>query len=119
MKSVCLILTLSGHLVPISKPFPSGDSCERAGFSMTDGQTVKGYACLPRSMVDGMPIYDCGIISDIDLTMPAGKCTFDVMGADGRVRNIGAPCDAQVPGTINMYGPEQRPPVPKYQDRLE
>lgn len=119
MKSVCLILTIAGSLLPINKPFPSGDACERAGFSMTDGQTIKGYACLPRFMVDGLPTYDCGIVTDIDLTMPPGKCTFDVMKSDGTMATISAQCDGNVPGTVNMRAPDQRPPIPKYQKRME
>lgn len=119
MKSVCLILTMAANLLPIDKPFPSADACERAGFSMTDGQTVKGYACLPRAMLDGLPLYDCGTFTEIDLTPPPGTCTFDVMKPGGQISAIAAPCAADVPGTINRHHPAPRPPVPKYQDRLE
>lgn len=119
MKSVCLILTVAGHLIPINKPFPSDDACERAGFSMTDGQTVKGYACLPRMMVDGLPTYDCGIVTEIDLTPPPTKCVFDIMKSDGLMATISAPCNTTPPGSVNIHGPEPRPPIPKYQKRME
>lgn len=118
MKSVCLILSLAGHMIPINKPFPSPDSCERAGFSMTDGQTVKGYACLPRFMVDGLPTYDCGAVTDIDLTPPPARCTFNIMNSDGAVTTISAPCDETPAGTVNSY-PEDRTPPRKYQKRME
>lgn len=119
MKSACLILIVAGRLITVDKPFPHPDACEQAGFGMVDGQTVKGYACLPRFMVDGLPTYDCGIVTDIDLTPPPGKCTFDVMDSTGQISTVAAPCAAQVPGTINMHSPEPRPPIPKYQKRME
>lgn len=120
MKSVCLILTLSGYMVPIDKPFPSADSCERAGFSMTDGKTVKGYACLPRFMVDGLPTYDCGQYNpDMNLTPPPmTKCIFDVMKPDGTIFQISAACDIDMPNAVNIR-PSERPPIPKYQNRME
>lgn len=119
MKTVCLILTLAGHLIPINKPFPSQDSCEIAGFGMTDGQTVKGYACLPRLMVDGLPIYDCGIVRDVDLIPPAATCTFTVMKPDGLMAAVAAPCDSAPPGAVTASPPDERPPIPKYQRRME
>lgn len=120
MKTVCLILIVAGRLLTIDKPFPNQDACEIAGFGMTDGQTVKDYTCVPRDMVDGLPTYDCGDIkSDLILTPPPSKCTFTVMGLDGRTRSISAACNADVPGTISITAPEPRPPVPKYQERME
>lgn len=73
MKSVCLILILSGQLAPIDKAFPTPDLCEIAGFTLTDGKIVRGYTCLPAMMVDGLPYYDCGKYNrDMNLTAPPG-----------------------------------------------
>lgn len=120
MKSICLVLTLAGHLVPIDKPFPSANSCEMAGFSMTDGQIVKGFACLPKVMVDGLPVYDCGKYQpDQILIAPPRKCTFNVMDGSGLIRTVSAPCDASIPGALDAATPDRRPPIPKYQDRME
>ncbi len=119
MKSICLILTVAGRLMSIDKPFPSQDACEIAGFKMTDGQTVKGFACLPRVMVDGLPIYDCGDYEKINLTLPPSICTFDVMRPNGQISTIGAPCNEHIPDAINIHPSEPRPPIPKYQKRME
>jgi hypothetical protein len=118
MKSVCLILILGHQMVGIDKPFPSADACERGGFSMTDGQTVKGYSCLPRFMVDGLPTYDCGAYSEINLAPPApSKCRFEIMTPAGKIRHVSAECDAEVPGAINILPPTS--PTKKYQKPLE
>lgn len=127
--AACLVLILSGQLVPINKPFPTEDSCERAGFSMTDGQTVKGYSCLPRIIVDGLPVYDCGRYQDIDLTPPpAGEtCIVDSM-TDGTVISRHEPCVRTATGwrlvvprsnVIDVRPTTVRPPIPKYQKRME
>jgi hypothetical protein len=120
MKSICLILSLSGHMIPIDKPFPTADACERAGFSMTDGQTVKGYACLPRIMVDGLPVYDCGKYPDIDLTPPPeppSKCRFEILAPSGKIVTVSAECDAIINGVINILPPKT--PTNKYTKPLE
>lgn len=118
MKSVCLILFMSGQMIGVDKPFPSADACERGGFSMTDGRTVKGYSCLPHLMVDGLPVYDCGKYPDVDLTPPPSKCRFEVLvPASGKIRHVSAECDAIIPGVINILPPTS--PSPKYRKPLE
>lgn len=54
MPNICLILIMAGKsLIPIAAPFSDQTSCEMGGASMTDGQTVRGYVCVP------VGIYDC------------------------------------------------------------
>lgn len=118
MKSVCLILLVGAQIVGIDKPFPDPDACERGGFSMTDGHTVKGYACLPQFMVEGMPTYDCGNYSEISLAPERPtKCRFEILTPRGKIRHVSAECDAEIPGAINILPPTS--PTKKYQRPLE
>lgn len=52
--SICLMLIMAGStLLPVSPPAPDTVTCEMRGAALTDGQTVRGYVCLP------VTIYDC------------------------------------------------------------
>lgn len=118
MKSVCLILFVGAQIIGIDKPFPDPDACERGGFSMTDGHTVKGYACIPQFMVEGVPTYDCGKFSEIILAPPApSKCRFEVLTPSGKIHQVNAECDAIIDGTINIMPPTS--PTKKYRKPLE
>jgi hypothetical protein len=57
--SICLILLLADRtLLPIPAPFPDSTYCEMGGLSMTDGNLVRGYICVPAV------IYDCRKAAD-------------------------------------------------------
>ena len=60
MHSVCLVLIMAGHtLLPVSGSWRDQVHCEMDGASMVDGRTVKGYICIPKAIVVGIPDYDC------------------------------------------------------------
>lgn len=103
--AACLILLLQGQIVPIDKAFPDDDSCERAGFSMTDGRTVKGYSCLPRFMVDGVPTFDCGRRYP-DPSPRRRICVVDIMDQEGAIYSREYACAATPAGWSLFPEPE-------------